>query len=71
MANNVEDIEALASSLHDLFCSRNCISATRAFGDSHQRYYYERAHAIYMRLEPKIGVANILPAAEAFVDELW
>lgn len=64
-------IEELAAEIHAELCGddsgRNC---PRFNSDSpHRDYYLACARAIYARLEPEIGSANVVLAVSVILDE--
>jgi hypothetical protein len=67
----MSDEERLARLLHRMQCSDvpRCGRWDRPASD-HQKYYRDKARVIIARLEPEIGIANVLLAVEVILDEL-
>lgn len=61
------DVRVLAALLHDEMCGNG--TACRR-GHEHQEYYLARARRLIERLEPEIGMANVLLVTRVFIDEM-
>jgi hypothetical protein len=66
--------EELAGYLHAQICNyafggRSC-RRWDLEGGQHRRHYEQRAAAIIAKLEPLVGIANVIPAVQAVVSEL-
>ncbi len=67
-------MDELADTIHEALCGKKangigCVAYRKKSG-SHWEFYQERARAVYARLEPQIGAANVLFAVRVALDEL-
>ncbi len=66
-----EDIDALASLIHE----EQCVDHPRcgrwdSAASRHRQYYRDRAQHLIERLEPVIGIANVFIVIPVVLDEL-
>jgi hypothetical protein len=62
--------DALAGLIHDEQCTRNRPCGYGLPDHGHDKYYHERAEAVWTKLEPEIGAANVLLATRVILQEL-
>jgi hypothetical protein len=62
--------DALAILIHDEQCTRPRPCGYGLPRHGHDAYYHERAEAVYSKLAPEIGAANVLLATRVILDEL-
>jgi hypothetical protein len=62
--------DVLADLIHEQECTRNRPCGYGLPSHGHDAYYRERADAVYAKLEPEIGAANVLLATRVILEEL-
>ena len=62
--------EQLINLLHDELCTRHQPCGFGQADSMHHKYYQEKAGKLMSRLEPEIGAANVVFAAQVFFDEV-
>jgi hypothetical protein len=62
--------DALADLINNEQCTRNRPCGYGLPDHGHDKYYRERAAAVYEKLEPEIGAANVLLATRVILQEL-